>query len=278
MNLGSFTRLAVAALALAWSSGAAPARASGSDTGLSTGESHMVTVSANPTAGVEANMPRDGAYARAIELDSKMRWDDSYTAYSQAIGEFRKMISKRPRWKKMIELWIEKAEYMRSQSSRLRTSRYYRRYYYRYRYRNPSYRWRRAEAMHNKWLAIRAFTGRAPRALLDKVIADYTFVLGRTTSYPQAQLSLAALYHEVGQHDKGQRLFKKLPKAQYRHSWRASYVAYYYAAAGNARMALKYLRKAMTYSRSSTQRVMRQSNDFDRLRSHPEFRRLLGEK
>lgn len=265
---------ALTLVALALAPGALPARA---ETGLRTGATHVVAVTSAPTAGLEAGMPRTGAYARGIDLDVRGRWGDSETAYREAAEEFRRLLKRRPQWDKAVRGWIEKAEFQREQSRVLnRQNTYY-----------PSYRgsshyyvtahslYYRATAKHNKWLGIRAFSGRGPRQLAESAIADYRKALSHHADYTLARLGLAGLLHEIGRHDRGRAEFQKI--VQPPSKWMYANVAYYHLAAGNTERALDHLEEAVRYS-SSVRRHLHRSNDFDRLRAHPRFRRLMGPK
>lgn len=267
-------RGAAATLALAASLGSLPA---GADTGLRTGGSYVVTVTSAPTAGLESGMPRTGDYARGIDLDVRGRWGESEEAYRVAAGEFRQLLKRRPQWDAAVRGWIEKAEFQREQSRLLnRQNTYYPSY------RGPSHYYvtahslyYRATAKHNKWLGVRAFSGRGPRKLAESAIADYRQALSHHADYTLARLGLAGLLHDLGQHDRGRAEFQKIRQPPSK--WMYANVAYYYLAAGNTDKALDHLEEAVRYS-SSVRRHIHRSNDFDRLRAHPRFRRLMGSK
>ncbi|MCC6746263.1 MAG: tetratricopeptide repeat protein [Deltaproteobacteria bacterium] len=243
-----------------------------SEPGLPTGQSHMVQVTSSPTAGLEAGIPRRGWYAKGIDLDLQGRWEESYAAYQKAREEFVEWRRQRPRWAKMIDGWLMKCDYQLEQSSRLR----YRPYHTSWRYPSSaaSNYYYRATAKHNKWLAIRAFTGQAHRKLMQEVLEDYQAALKQYPTHQSARLALATAYHEAGQAKRAVQELQKVPRPIPR--WLALQEAYYHTAAGQVDRAFALLSDAMAYSSSSRLHILR-SNDFDRLRADPRFRRLVGE-
>jgi hypothetical protein len=237
--------------------------------GLRTGNAHLVTVTASPTEGLEVGIPRDSWYAKGIALDIQGKWEESYQAYTQAQIEFQKMLRERPHWEKMIRGWILKAEYQVEQSQRLRS-----RSYYSWGPPPASIVFGRAAAKHNKWLAIRAFSGRVDRKLQDEVVDDYQRALQQSPSYESPRIALAAFWHEIGQHAKGRAEFSKLTDTS--RVWLSLEIGYYYTAAGELDKALSMLERAMKYNSSHKRQILR-SNDFDRLRVDLRFLKIVGE-
>jgi len=252
---------------------ARPGAATGDDPGLRTGRSHEIAVTSSPAAGIEATMPRSGAYAEGIALDAQQRWGESLAAYRRARAEYVRMAKTRPRWSKVIAQWIVKADFQIRQSRKLQQTTHYPQWRWRQQYTSAHTHFYRAAARHDKWLAIRAFTGRGPRALLDATIKDYKAALNKRPAYAVALLGLATLYHQSGQGDAGRELFTKLRRPTSR--WMAINLAAYHAAAGHRAHALKLLGDALRYSRRTNERAITSSNHFDTLRADPRFRALL---
>jgi tetratricopeptide (TPR) repeat protein len=237
--------------------------------GLRTGNAHLVVVTASPNEGLEVGIPRDSSYAKGIAFDLQGRWELSYNAFRHARQEFQEMIRDRPSWEKMIRGWILKAEFQTDQSQRLRYP-----IYYRWGPPSASALYYRGAAKHNKWLAIRAFTGRSDRKLRDEAIEDYQKAIQQSPSYDSARIALAALYHEIGHHAKARQEVSRV-RFQGR-MWLAVEMAYYHTAGGEPEQALELLDKAIRYN-SGNKRYILRSNDFDRLRSNPRFRAIVGE-
>lgn len=237
--------------------------------GLKTGTGHHVVVTASPSQGLEVGIPKESWYAKGIALDIQQKWDESYEAYRKAEQEFRAQLTKRPQWAKLIRGWLAKARFQRSQSQRLK-------YRLRQSWGPPSASmvFYRAAALHNKWLAIRAFTGRGPVALQQEILKEYQQALSQSQHYDSARIALAAMYHEIGQHAKGRQEFARVQSNM--RVWLAMEVAYYYTTAGQHDKAFELLEKAIKYNSSNKRHILR-SNDFDRLRDDPRFVKLVGE-
>lgn len=238
------------------------------DRGYRTGEAHHVLLTATPTEGLEVGIPRDSWYAKGIAYDKQERWNNSYEAFRKARDEFSQLLKQRPRWAKMIRGWKLKAQWQMDQSRQLM----YRRY--RWRYGSPWTNIYRVTALHNKWLAIRAFTGQSNKKLRDKIIGAYQQIIQRSPYDDRPRISLAALYHEVGKHSEGRKAFAKVRYGT--RSYLAKDIAYYYAAAGQTEKAFKQIERAVKYS-SGNRRFFLMSNDLDRLRADPRFKKLIGE-
>lgn len=257
----------IAAALLLWP---AQAPAADYDQGLRTGWSHMVRVLSFATVGLEAGIPRGSWYAKAIELDRKGQYKPAYNAYRKARSEFRMMLQKQPQNAKRIRGWILKAQ---QQSSLSYTLDYQRRYTHWRRYRSYYRSQSRANTLHNKWLAIRAFSGRAPAKLLKEAISSYRTALQLRSSYLPPRLQLAGLYCEIGKWKEARQVFSGVRMPVSRSYWMQ--LAYYYTVAGQRQKALEYVRKAITRSRYM-RRYFLHSNFFDRLRGDPRFESLVG--
>jgi hypothetical protein len=225
-------------------------------------------VTSNPSQGLEEGIPRTSWYAKGIELDIKGKHDESFDAFNKARREFAQLAKKRPSWEKTIRGWMAKAEFQADQSRVLRRSRYYR-------YRVSQYpRYYRTAAKHNKWLAIRAYTGRADSKMAKEIVEEYEQILRRTSYDQRPRLALAAFYHELGRHKEGKTTLQAARNID--RTYLAKDVAYYHAAAGNLKLAFRYLKTAVRHRPSDRHYILR-ANDFDRLRGDPRFRELVGE-
>lgn len=239
------------------------------DRGLRSGNAHHAMVSSTPTEGLEVGIPRDSWYSRGITLDLQEKWEDSFKAYDKARAEFTNQLRGRPRLAKMIRGWKLKAEFQMDQSRQLM-----RRPYYRWRHGSSQLDVYRTTALHNKWLAIRAFSGQSVPRLRDKVIEAYKAIIRRSSYDDRPKLRLAAMYHEIGQREEARRWFAQ---ARYvKRSYMAQQVAYYYAAAGELDKAFEQVELAVKYS-SSHRKLFLISNELDRLRSDRRFVKLVGE-
>ena len=237
--------------------------------GFATGQTHYAVVSAHPNIGVEAGMPRNGWYARGIAFDLEQRFKESYVAYGRARTEFDQMLRKRPRWAASIQQWKAKADFQRTLSRRLRP-RTYRRYLTR-----PSYlEFDRAEAMHHKWLAAWAFTGRLDLKLGKAVVQAYEKVLLKSPHHDKARLCLAAATHLMGKPAEARRHFQQV--RAFMLGGFALETAHYYTVTGDRTRAFEYLARATRYSRG--RRTANLSNMFDPLRTDERFQKLVTKK
>jgi hypothetical protein len=266
--------------------GPTSALAAGSEaTGLRTGMGHTVRVLRRAAIGIEAGMPRDGSYGKALELDRRAKYYKAYRMFRQAEREFRALQRKRS-FDKRISEWIAKASQQRSISYNLNryvryTSRYRSRYS-RYAYRRFYQRFNFANNCHRKWLAIRAFGLEPPRKLAMLAIKAYQDALKqrsryRSSSYQTkvAWLQLGGLYAELGQYGEARRAFGKVSGFRYTNTKQAA--AYYHAVLGQRGRAMDLLRKAIGRSTWRRRQVNR-SNFFDSLRGDPRFEALISGK
>ncbi len=246
--------------------------------GLSTGMGHTVRVRRRAVVGIEAGMPRDSAYAKALELDRVGKHDKAYRMFRQAYREFSALKRKR-RFDTRIDEWIAKASQQQSLSNEInRYPRYRRLSRYRYHYLQHRY----AVACHKKYLAIRAFGLKPPHSLVDKAVKVYKALLkqSRTSSRYNSMnylvkitwLNLAALYVELGRFPAA-RLARRNITSIHNHDTSLA-AAYYHAVVGQRTRALNYLRKGIRKS-SWRRRQVRRSNFFDSLRGDPRFEQLV---
>lgn len=260
------------------------AAAAGSEApGLATGMGHTVKVLRRAAIGIEAGMPRDSAYGKALELDRIGKYYKAYRMYRKARSEFYALRRKRG-FDKRIDDWIAKASQQRSVSSQINR---YVRYNSRYRYRSRYYRYRRlyqlvnfATACHQKWLAIRAFGLEAPRKLAMTAIKAYKDALKQGTGsryggnyqVKVAKLQLGGLYAELGRYSAARQVARNVTGIRYTNTYQAA--AYYHAVLGQRKRAIEYLRKAIRGS-SWRRRSVRRSNFFDSLRGDSRFEELV---
>lgn len=237
--------------------------------GLSTGNAHQVVVTSSPMEGLEIGIPQQSWYAKGIALDLQGRFEESYGAYQKAIEEFEHQLKSRPHWAKMIRGWKLKALFQKSQSEILKPRRGYSYGSY-----SSTLTYHRVAALHNKWLGIRAFTGQAPRKLAEQIVDRYERIIQRSPYDDSTRIALAAMYHEIGRHAEGKRMFAKVRYPS--RSYLAREIAYYHTAAGDKAKAFAFLEKAIKHSSRSREHVL-SANDFDHLRTDPRFRRLVGE-
>jgi tetratricopeptide (TPR) repeat protein len=123
-------------------------------------------------------------------------------------------------------------------------------------------------------MGIRAFTGRSETKLRDEVLDDFQKALAQSPSHDNARIALSTVLHEIGQHAKAR---QEIARVQHQgRMWLAVEIAANHSAAGELDRALDLLDQAVKYNSSNKRYVLR-SNDFDRLRSNPRFRAVVGE-
>ena len=234
--------------------------------GLESGRAHEVVAVTVPTEGLEVGMPRDGWYARGIELDRKGDWRASAEAYRKAATAFSKMKRSRPGWEKVVKGWVLRAKFQKDQSRRL--TRYVglstRNVFSRGRYNV-------ALALHHKWLGIRAFTGRAEVNLKQRVIDEYRRAILGSRYNGKERICLAIFYRQAGMHQVASQERARIPASRRRYYYMEE--AAYHAAGGDTDLAFAALEKA---ARSSSNRyTARASNWLDPMRGDPRFTRLV---
>lgn len=261
----------------------APAWAAGNDgpVGLATGRSHMIRVVASASIGLEAGIPRDSSYGKGLEQDRRGAYSAAYRLHQQAVREFRGQLAKRP-FDKRLSGWVLKAQQQASLSSNLdRLQRYRHRRYWRSSYYS---RYNYAYALHQKWLALRAFGLSPLPKLADAAVKNYLEAIRLRTSrrygrhsrarrYPSARLALAALYHELGRHAEARRQFQQVSKPYSSALWIP--LAYYHAVSGARAEAIAALRRAIGTSKWR-RRYAYPLSFFDGLRGDPRFEQLFA--
>lgn len=145
----------------------------------------------------------------------------------------------------------------------------------------------RALLLHNQFLAVRAFAGQTDDRLLQRAIAAYESAQGRGSPLRTvAQIGYAALLAERGDRRAAQAAFARVSTDDQESERSDMAVAYYYLAMGDQAAAMARLEAAARRDNwehsSATQdgRPVRglvyRMNDFDRLREHPRFIRLVS--
>lgn len=268
----------LALFALCWSL-AADAADNDGPVGLATGRSHMIRVVASASIGLEAGIPRDSSYGKGLEQDRRGAYRVAYQLHQRAVREFRAQLARRP-FDKRLKGWVLKAQQQASLSSNLdRLQRYRHRSYWRRSYYS---RYNYAYALHQKWLALRAFGLAPPAKLATTMVQHYVEAIRlRTTGryrhyrrrgYPSARLALAALYHELGRHTDARREFQQVRTPYSSALWIP--LAYYYAVSGARVKAIDALRRAIGTS-VWRRRYAYPLSFFDTLRGDPRFEQLF---
>jgi tetratricopeptide (TPR) repeat protein len=249
-----------------------PAAAEPVAAGLSTSRTHLLRVRPRVAPGLEAGMPRTSAYAQAIALDALEKFDLAATRYREADAEFGRL--KPPKGKAaVVEAWRRKARWQAYWSQQLSL-------------RHRGYRPWGAVATgdlghgyYMKFLAVRAFTGQAPFGLAARARAHLETTLRNEPDNVFARVSLAALLHELGDPAQAQRDFLRLTldRSQRDDAMLALRLAAYHVAAGDHERALAQIERAFRrpYMYRSLREMLEWSNEFDRIRDDPRFRRLL---
>jgi tetratricopeptide (TPR) repeat protein len=243
--------------------------------GVKTGWIHRVRARWRSTRGLEAGIPRNSWYGKAMRLDQRGSYDEAYNAYYKAERQFRDWLRQRPHDAKRIRGWLLKAQHQRGITYSLKRQKYYRSSYYYQRY---YYRHRAAKMRHQKYLALRAFGLQPKRTLLKASLKNYREAL-RLRSVVEARLELAALLYQVGRireaRDQFTRAQPHINKTARYYNAQWMPLAYFYAVSGQHRKAFDVLKK-LTHQ-SWRKRQILQSNYFDSLRGDRRFKTVVGE-
>jgi len=252
---------------------ATPAAAEPAATGLATSRTHLLRVRPRVAAGLEAGMPRSSAYAQAVALDLQERFDVAAARFREAEIEFGRMkpAGRRAHGARGVAPQGSLAGLLVAAARP--AARGYR----------P---WGSVAAgdlgygYYLKFLAARAFTGHAPPGLASKARSLLESTVRNEPNNVFAHLSLAALLHEMGEPEQAQREYQRinLNSVQHQDAMLILRLAAYFSAAGDHGRALDHLERAL--QRPSMYRSLREmmdwSNEFDRLRDDPRFRRLIA--
>jgi tetratricopeptide (TPR) repeat protein len=149
------------------------------------------------------------------------------------------------------------------------------------------YQQERAMVLHNLFLALRSYRGQASDRLLGAALAAYEeSLLQGSPLKPMATLGLAGLLAERGDLREAKEVFLRLTPQERENERVDLPMAYYHLACGDMEQALSRLQVAAgrdswdhpsTSDGRSVRTVVYRMNDFDRLRQHPLFYRLVTE-
>jgi predicted Zn-dependent protease len=241
---------------------------------LPTSRIHVLRARPRFAPGLESAMPRTSIYGRAVALDLEEKFEESGARYREAEAEFNRLPARTPISHETTLAWQRKARWQSTWSQQLAL-----RYGHGLRFNSP---YALADLGHVyllKFLAARAFTGLPPMRLAARGRALLEDALRREPDNLLARLSLATLLREIGEPLAGERELARVNLALARDdATGALRLASYYAAANDRARALEALERFFRRSpqaRWGAPDVLRWSNEFDRLRDEPRFRRLL---
>jgi tetratricopeptide (TPR) repeat protein len=256
------------ALLLALLAAAGPAAADADPQALATSRTHVVRTRPRVAPGLETAMPRTAIYGQAVALDLEERFDESAARYRDAEVEFSRLPST-PARQQTLSAWQLKCRWQAQWSRQLALPRQGLR---------PLDAYASAElgyAYLLKFLAARAFTGRPPLRLALKARALLEDAVRRDASNAAVRLTLATLLQELGDPLGAQRELARASAALARDdALVALRLAAYHAAAGDHPRALEALERVFR-RRWGVPELLRWSNEYDRLRGDPRFKRLI---
>jgi tetratricopeptide (TPR) repeat protein len=130
---------------------------------------------------------------------------------------------------------------------------------------------------HNLMLWMREVEGTSHEPFFQKAQFSYelAFHSDFEGSYAVARVCLAALYMEQGMLLAASDLMDTLELEKLQGYIELMNIAYYYSAAGQAELAVSYLKKAMVLRPDETREWAIKSNDFDRVRNDVRFQQLI---
>jgi tetratricopeptide (TPR) repeat protein len=231
-----------------------------------TGSTHRVEVSDTP-AGIEAKLPRTGAYGRGMRADADLDFASARIAYVQAMDELRRTgergLAEKAGQQLSLSLTLERAPMLIRQIAPLAGVQ------------TGQWRLPFALAYHEKFLATRAFLGRAVPELAARAEAIYRQILDHEPDHMAARLDLAALYAERGELVAAEAEFARVPESTLRDATYAIEAARYLAARGRVEEAIVALERAQR-KRPGELRELWLQNGFDRLRRDARFLGLVG--
>lgn len=221
-------------------------------------------------AGSEAGLPRDGAYARGIELDAAGRHGEALRSYDDALTELDGLAEVAGASVEDLERWERKIQWQRDQSEVLLEQSAY----VAVMPTSVPARFHLATAYHAKFLSTRAFLGKGSRLLWDAGVAAYKDALALDGRHAASRAGLAALYAEADLLAEARREFARVGRHANDEEI-ARYVAVYHAAVGDREQAFTYLRRAVgADTELELHRWIADSNDFDGLRDDRRFAEL----
>jgi tetratricopeptide (TPR) repeat protein len=235
---------------------------------VSTGGAARVSRGAERPLGVERTLPRDGAYARGIRADAQGRHLDALREYSQALSDLESLSATTTDTARCLTAWRGKIAWQRDESEMLLEQEAYAATMPQ----SVVAHHNLATAYHNKFLAVRAFLGRGPRALWERARDEYLLAIELDDDHAPARIGLASLYAQAGRLRDARVTVAGLGRRAGEPSL-ALQIAAFHTAAGELDEALDRL-EAVTL-RSEQRRWLVRSNDFDALRGEARFRKLV---
>jgi tetratricopeptide (TPR) repeat protein len=219
--------------------------------------------------GLEAGMPGDGSYARAIELDAEGHPGDALREYDAALSEldgFAELTGagaeERSRWRRKIRWQREQSETLLEQAAYVSVMPA-----------SPLARYHLGEAYRAKFMTVKAFLGRGSRPLYDSAVAAYREALRLDPRNSGARVGLATMYAAAGRAREARLELAKLGRRKNDESL-ALGLAALHAALGEDDDALALLERLP--ADPLTVRWLAESNDFDGLRDAARFQALLA--
>ena len=241
---------------------------------LPTARTHVLKTRPRVAAGIETTMPRRSLYGQAVALDVAEQFEQSAVRFHEAEHEFERLPATAVP-PATAQAWRRKCRWQAQWSQQLAL---------RSRGLRPFGAPAAADlgyAYFLKFLAARAFTGEPPLRLAGRARSHLEEALRRDPANVAARLSLATLLHEIGEPHAAEREFAhvKLDAGRMGDGSIGLRLASYWAAAGERHRALEQLERAfrerpyLIYALRDN--VLLWSNEFDRLRDEPRFKRLL---
>ncbi|HEY3354389.1 MAG TPA: hypothetical protein VGQ83_14145 [Polyangia bacterium] len=268
-------RLACAtALCASFLGAAAPAGADANPQALATSRTHLVRTRPRVAPGLETAMPRTAIYGAAVALDLEERFEESAERYREAEAEFGRMPATAvPGGAATQMAWQRKARWQAQWSLQLGLRGRGLRAYGAYATGELGYTYML------KFLAARAFTGRPSARLAGRARTLFEESLRQDPGNLPARLSYATLLQELGEPLTAQRELARAAVALARDEASAALrLSAYLAAAGDRARAVEALERVYRrspYARWGAPDILRWSNEYDRLRDDPRFKRLL---
>jgi tetratricopeptide (TPR) repeat protein len=245
-----------------WLEGEAPALR------VSTGDGALVRRGDERPLGVERTIPRDGAYARGIRLDAEGRHLDALREYTQALADLDSLSAATAKDARCLGAWRGKIAWQRDESEMLLEQEAYAATMPQ----SVVAHHNLATAYHNKFLAVRAFAGRGPRALWERARDEYLIAIALDDDHTPARIGLASLYAHAGRTRDARVTIAGIGRREAEPSL-AVQIAAFHTAIGELEEAIDRLEAVKL--RSEQRRWMVRSNDFDALRGDARFRRLV---
>jgi len=220
--------------------------------------------------GLEAGMPPDGAYARALALEARGRHVEAIRQYAAAAVELRAAaLSRAFAPPGRVRGWRAKISWQRGAAEELLEQEAYALVMPGAAVAHAGL----ARACHGKARSIRAFTGERADALSQRAHREYLVALRLDPGLAGARIGLAALLADAGRKREAVAEIVKVGLAR-EDPLLAYEVAAFHAAMGDLDAAFAYLARAA--GRPSVQAAILFSNELDPLRGDPRFAALAA--